>query len=463
MSSQPIQELASVTRSLRKSSCSHGRVRFFTHHTTNANHVILLLQCHTLQAISSKASPIPSVSTAAARPSSAREVVLKYYELYNARDIIHGVGSLIAEDCVYEDLVYQDPFVGKESIHEYLEKVAAWIPADLKFVIEDVSDGKESAGVVWHVEFDGGIVLPFSRGVSFYRVNDKGQIIYGRDIVEPAFKAGSGALKAISIVAPIIKKLGPAANPALLPSLALWAFYAGYVSVVMLSPWPPGDPAWQTSMDTITTLMHESLNFFYINIGLDQLGMAPVPNVAEHPVSEALFNFINAWSLMFLPVMLMDRRRVDNKVGLWIGTMMLTNIFLPIYMAKRLAPEASIVEEYGDSRDQKPCIVLSRLTGTVAALIGTVSIAWALAARPEFGTLGDRWLWFTNQIASNRVDWAFALDALLYSVWQYVLLSSCGARHTHRSIPFFGMAAWLIAGSPTVENKDTNKSRQLRA
>ena len=41
------------------------------------------------------------------------------------------------------------------------------------------------------------------------------------------------------------------------------------------------------------------------------------------PVSEALFNFVNAWSLMFLPLILSDskRKRVDRKVAWWTGFM----------------------------------------------------------------------------------------------------------------------------------------------
>lgn len=39
--------------------------------------------------------------------------------------------------------------------------------------------------------------------------------------------------------------------------------------------------------------------FFYVNIGLAELGLNPVPCVAEHPVSEGLFNTVNAWSLMW--------------------------------------------------------------------------------------------------------------------------------------------------------------------
>lgn len=44
-----------------------------------------------------------------------------------------------------------------------------------------------------HVEIDG-YEFPFSRGASFYELNPEGQIVYGRDLVEPALKPGSSAL-----------------------------------------------------------------------------------------------------------------------------------------------------------------------------------------------------------------------------------------------------------------------------
>lgn len=74
-------------------------------------------------------------------------------------------------------------------------------------------------------------------------------------------------------------------------------------------------------------MVHESLNFFYVNIGLNAAGITLIPDVPEHPVSEALFNFVGAWGLMFLPVMLTEREsaKVGNKVAWWAGIMLLTN------------------------------------------------------------------------------------------------------------------------------------------
>ena len=52
----------------------------------------------------------------------------------------------------------------------------------------------------------------------------------------------------------------------------------------MLGTASPGVPAWQTSWEQLQPVLHESLNFFYVNVGLAQLGLNPVPSIAEHPV-----------------------------------------------------------------------------------------------------------------------------------------------------------------------------------
>jgi len=63
---------------------------------------------------------------------------------------------------------------------------------------------------------------------------------------------------------------------------------AAYIGYVMLSTWAPGAPAWATTPEQLQSLLHESFNFFYVNVGLSQLGLNPVPSIAEHPVSSHL-------------------------------------------------------------------------------------------------------------------------------------------------------------------------------
>ncbi|XP_042757659.2 uncharacterized protein LOC111907739 [Lactuca sativa] len=130
---------------------------------------------------------------------SASDVVRRFYEGINSRDL-STVVDLIAEDCIYEDLVFPQPFIGRKAILEFFEKFIYTISQDLQFAIDDISgEDTLAVGVTWHLEWKGK-PFPFSKGCSFYRlevVNGQRKIIYGRDIVEPAVKPGDLALVAI--------------------------------------------------------------------------------------------------------------------------------------------------------------------------------------------------------------------------------------------------------------------------
>ncbi|CAL5348204.1 unnamed protein product [Camellia sinensis] len=166
---------------------------------------------------------IAPTTTLSSPPASASEIVKKFYEGINGHDLA-SVEDLIADNCVYEDLIFPQPFVGRKLSHGQITRVApgqsqpartgtsyrgVWaileffqkfidsISTDLQFVIDDISDEDTSVvGVTWHLEWKGK-AFPFSKGCSFYRLdvlNGKKQIIYGRDSVEPAIKPGEMAL-----------------------------------------------------------------------------------------------------------------------------------------------------------------------------------------------------------------------------------------------------------------------------
>jgi steroid delta-isomerase-like uncharacterized protein len=91
------------------------------------------------------------MQTPQAQPStlSAKEVIVKYYDAYNSGDI-DTIASLLAEDCSYHDMIYEEPFKGRQEVVDYLKKVRAIVPDDLKFVIEDITDGDPTkVGIMW--------------------------------------------------------------------------------------------------------------------------------------------------------------------------------------------------------------------------------------------------------------------------------------------------------------------------
>ncbi|KAM0882555.1 hypothetical protein ACQ4PT_032244 [Festuca glaucescens] len=99
---------------------------------------------------------------------SAADVVREFYEGVNRRDLA-AVAPLIAEGCVYEDLVFPRPMVGRDRVVGFFGEFMGSVSPDLRFVIDDISGEDPTAvGVTWHLEWKGR-PFPFSRGCSFYR------------------------------------------------------------------------------------------------------------------------------------------------------------------------------------------------------------------------------------------------------------------------------------------------------
>ena len=193
-----------------------------------------------------------------------------------------------------------------------------------------------------------------------------------------------------------------------------------------------------------------SLNFFYVNPVLHALHLSPLPDPARPPPSEALFNFVNAWSALFLPALLADRRAAplgqSTVWRLWLGIQFLTNVFFPPYLALRLMTDAD--DGGAADNDAAKCdIVPSRLpswapaVAVVCTVVAVASPLWALFARPEFGGLDARADATVAMLTTNRASFAFALDGCLYAVWQAALLKGAGWQ---RWVPFFGLAAWVM-------------------
>ncbi|GAU14093.1 hypothetical protein TSUD_169180 [Trifolium subterraneum] len=78
---------------------------------------------------------------------SASNVVRNFYDGINSHDV-DSVQYLIAENCVYEDLVFPSPFVGRKEIIEFFKKFTESTSIDLQFVIDDLST-EDSSSVGW--------------------------------------------------------------------------------------------------------------------------------------------------------------------------------------------------------------------------------------------------------------------------------------------------------------------------
>lgn len=370
----------------------------------------------------------------------AAEVVQEFYLRYNAGDV-DGVMELMADDVEYHDLaLYQDAFKGKEAVRDYFEKVTSIVPPDLKFTFDTAAGDDRAVGIKWHVEIDSN-EFPFSRGCSFYEINDEGKIVSARDLVESATKPGSAALYALKGLAPVVRSLGPKANPGNFPpspGILMWSFYAAYSWHILLSTDAPGRAAWQQTPEALTTVFNESINFFYVNIFLNL-----VPAAASHPVSEAVFNFVVAWSILLAIFIFADSKaaKVPNKWPLFIGSMFITNvIFIPWFALRECQPAAAVSSTSGAAVQQPPA--WAPAAAGVSGVAGVISLWWALFARPEYGGLADRWSYFLTSSTSDRIFYAFLIDAALYIIWQAALMPKSAGKL--RYVPFFGLVAYWL-------------------
>lgn len=75
------------------------------------------------------------------------------------------------------------------------------------FVIDEISvdAGDGCVGAYWHCETPEGAAFPFSRGLSFYKADASGKLVFAREIPEPAAKPGSGGLALAKLGAFLMK------------------------------------------------------------------------------------------------------------------------------------------------------------------------------------------------------------------------------------------------------------------
>jgi ketosteroid isomerase-like protein len=75
----------------------------------------------------------------------------RYFECLNTRDVPRLL-DLVADDCVHHVLAYDSPVRGKPALRIFYINFLQNVPEDVRFVIEDVTEGSDLAvGIVWCV------------------------------------------------------------------------------------------------------------------------------------------------------------------------------------------------------------------------------------------------------------------------------------------------------------------------
>lgn len=423
-------------------------------------------------------------SVAPVRATTTSETTVRsFYEAVNAKQLEEAL-SYVSDDCRYEDLNFPTPFCGKEEVRELLAESIASLPSDFAFVIDDVAPGPSSCGVTWHVEL-GDIPFPFGRGVSFVRLSPEGKLQFVRDIPEPSTKPGAIALRLITVLSSLLRRfpgaLASAARTAgalpLLPappsrtelpalpswlSPTLWIGFTSYLFLLILGKELPGQPVYEIQGETLQAIADQSLSFFYVLPALSLAGVVPQSDVPfVHPTELALFNAVEAFTLLFLPLLAADARAVSMPVlPAWASQMFATNLVLLPWCAVRASQPPAVDVDAVNAR--RFSATAEAAIGAVGLVIGAASVAWfALAPLTPDASVGaasslsDRWEHIISVASTDRLTLAFIVDLCIYSVVQPWLIGDERKfiQQTHpdaklpldlRFIPLFGAAHWLM-------------------
>jgi len=133
-------------------------------------------------------SPKPKFGLEKPKTRRASDVVVYLWEeaMYAEDRPVDRVLAEFSDELVYEDLTYVDEVWprNKEALEMYEKENRENMPKDMRFVLDDVTDGDKAACAMWHTEF-GGSRSP--RGITFYGVDAKGQVDYGRVVYDLSF------------------------------------------------------------------------------------------------------------------------------------------------------------------------------------------------------------------------------------------------------------------------------------
>ncbi|XP_015690612.1 uncharacterized protein LOC102719195 isoform X1 [Oryza brachyantha] len=138
----------------------------------------------------------------ASLPSSPlAEVIQEFYASVNEKDI-KRLEKLFAPGCIIEDNAYYKPLDIKNT-QNYFRRLMDAMGKNVKFAIDEVSQGVEpTLAVMWHLEWNGK-TIPFTKGCSFYTCSGKESALVIRKVhvfQESPVKPCKFALEILNIV-----------------------------------------------------------------------------------------------------------------------------------------------------------------------------------------------------------------------------------------------------------------------
>ncbi|CAJ1428823.1 unnamed protein product, partial [Effrenium voratum] len=146
---------------------------------------VSLQECRGMRMLGRMCWAAISLAPTALRQSCERAIRFERPAGPLAVDPVEKIMAQYSEDVVYEDLTReQEAFVGWEEVRRYVQETKDNTPMNLRFIMDEMTEGEKACTVLWHVEGPGdrgpGTDAQFNsrlspRGVTYYELNDEGK------------------------------------------------------------------------------------------------------------------------------------------------------------------------------------------------------------------------------------------------------------------------------------------------
>ncbi|KAL7451040.1 hypothetical protein ACHAWC_002892 [Mediolabrus comicus] len=137
-----------------------------------------------LKAATADATPKPPPEYVSKTPTKANEIAKYLFNEVQGADPDEAM-RFFDESIIYRDFNYEEVLRGKDEVRKFIEDFS--FPG-ITFATQRFDDGVQSTCFTWEVVLEGAPEGSAIKGISFYEVNEKGKVIYVRDVPESGIK-----------------------------------------------------------------------------------------------------------------------------------------------------------------------------------------------------------------------------------------------------------------------------------
>jgi ketosteroid isomerase-like protein len=146
---------------------------------------------------------LPKQTTDNRKSNAAATTVEAFFNAWSEKDATQAL-SMLAEDCVFDNVAFSKPWVGKEELERRLRLE---FDATSTILVDDIAVENAKVGVRFHAETIAGVPVDNSRGSAFFQLDNDTEETIERVfwVIESAQKSGEDGLRLLTGASKIIE------------------------------------------------------------------------------------------------------------------------------------------------------------------------------------------------------------------------------------------------------------------